>query len=172
MGTAERILGAMKRAGVVAILILAFCGIADSAYILQHEVAGTSLLCDTAGLIGCTTVATSPYSFILGIPLAEYGVIFYSILFILAALELVIASESLRHVLQIFTGSGLLVSIYFVYVQLFVINAFCVYCLISVMIALLGFLAASVIEPVRKHIPHKQPSSSAPLAHFSMPPMS
>ena len=76
----------MKRAGVVAILILAFCGLADSVYIAQHEMSFVPLLCGADGLTGCNIVAANPYAHLFGIPLAEYGIFFYSLLFILAAL--------------------------------------------------------------------------------------
>lgn len=147
----------MKRAGVIAILILAFLGLADSAYIAQHEMSGTPLLCDITNLSGCNIVVASPYSYLFGIPLAEYGIIFYSILFVLAALELVIFDQLLRRVLQGVSLVGVIASLYFTLVQIFVLEAFCIYCLASALIALLILIFASFIEPLSRSAPPAPP---------------
>lgn len=140
----------MKRLWVVLILILAFFGLADSAYLAQSALSGTSLLCNIQNLSGCNVVAASEYSRIFGIPLAIYGVVFYSVVFILAALELVLYNRPLRRVLQVTSIIGVLSSLYFVFVQKFFIGAFCIYCSVSAVIALLILVCASFIEPIRK----------------------
>jgi len=155
--------------GVVFILVFAFLGLADSAYLAQHEIDGTPLICNIQNLSGCNIVAASEYSRLFGIPLAEYGVLFYSILFVLAALELVILSHLLRRVLQIISLIGVIASVYFTSVQVFVIGAFCIYCLASAIIALLIFISASFIEPIRKRKRHDLPSPQKP-QHLAMPP--
>ena len=138
----------MKRAGVIVVLALAFCGLADSAYITQHEASGTPLICNIQNLSGCNIVSKSPYSHLFGVPLAEYGVLFYGILFALAALELVVADRLLRRLLQGASLLGLIGSLYFTFLQVFVINALCAYCLGSALVALLIFIAATLIEPL------------------------
>ena len=163
----------MKRAGVVAILVLAFLGLTDSAYITQHEVSGTPLLCDIQNLSGCNVVVSSPYAHLFGIPLAEYGVLFYSILFVIAALELVIFDRFLRRVLQGISLVGVAASLYFTSIQIFVINAFCIYCLASAVIAIFILIFASLIEPLersKQQKPPMQPSMKGNSPHFSMPP--
>ena len=159
----------MKRIGVVLILALAFCGLADSAYLTQHELSGTPLICNIQNLSGCNTVATSPYSHLFGVPLAEYGVFFYGILFVLAALELVLFDRALRRALQAAAVFGVLASLYFTFIQVFLIGAFCIYCTVSAVIALLVLVFASLIEPVRRNRqPHASGESAPP--HLSMPP--
>jgi uncharacterized membrane protein len=139
----------MKRIGVVLIMILAFCGLTDSAYITQHQLSGTPLLCNIQNLSGCNIVASSQYSRIFGVPLAELGVLFYGIIFVLAALEIVIFDQLLRRVLQGFAIIGVLFSLYTTFIQVFVIGAVCVYCLLSALIALCILILASLIEPMR-----------------------
>ena len=143
----------MKRWGVGIILLLAFCGLADSVYLTQHELSGTPLICNIDNLSGCNVVAQSPYSHLFGIPLAEYGIFFYGIVFALAALELFIFDRLLRRLLQGFAVVGLLASIVFTGLQAFVINALCVYCLGSAIVAFLIFVVATFIEPVRRMSP-------------------
>jgi uncharacterized membrane protein len=157
----------MKRIGVVAILLLAFCGLADSAYIAQHEASGTPLLCNIQSLTGCNIVANSPYTHLFGIPLAEYGVLFYGILFVLAALELVLFDQLLRRMLQLLAVAGVAASLYFSFVQVFLIGALCIYCDISAGIALLVLVLASFIEPIRGRMQYHMPDASP---HFPMPP--
>ncbi len=140
----------MKRIWVVFILILSFLGLADSLYLAQHEITGTPLLCNIQNLTGCNVVANSSYSFIFGIPLAEYGVLFYTILFVLAALELVLFDRLLRRMLQGISLLCVVASLYFLFIQVFLIGAFCIYCTASAIITLLIFVLATLIEPLRK----------------------
>jgi uncharacterized membrane protein len=156
----------MKRLGVVLILFLAFCGLADAAYINQHEISGTPLLCNIQNLSGCNIVASSDYSHLFGISLAMYGMIFYAILFALAALELVLFDQILRRVLQGLAVIGVLFSLYFTFVQLFLIGAICIYCSASAVITLLVLIIASFLEPIRKAKKESKPTPPT----LSMPP--
>jgi uncharacterized membrane protein len=152
-----------KRLSVVLILLLAFAGLADSAYLAQHESSGTPIICNIDGLSDCNTVLKSSYSSLFGIPLADYGVLFYSVLFALAALELFVFDRLLRRVLQGLSALGLLASIVFVLIQKFAINAFCIYCLTSALVALLIFICATLIEPIRlKKYPTLPPAPPPP----------
>lgn len=143
----------MKRVGVVSILFLAFLGIANSAYLAQQEANGEPLICNIQNLSGCNIVAASEYSKLFGIPLAQYGILFFSILFVLAALELVIFDQLLRRVLQGVSFVGVIASLYFTFIQAFVIQAFCIYCLASALVTLFIFILASIIEPLRLRAP-------------------
>lgn len=162
-----------KRIATWAILILAFFGLADSVYLLQHEISGVPLVCDSSLLTGCNAVAQSPYSELFGIPIAAYGTIFYALLFVVAALELVIFHHRARRIIQAFAVVGFGASTYFTILQLFVINALCIYCIASAVTALAIFLFAFLLEPIRSKQPQK-PQSTAPRApmhpYLSMPP--
>ncbi|MFI5260719.1 MAG: vitamin K epoxide reductase family protein [Candidatus Paceibacteria bacterium] len=159
----------MKRIGVILILVLAFAGLSDSAYLTQHEISGTPLLCNIQNLSGCNVVAASPFSHLFGIPLAEFGLLFYGILFVLAALELVFFDQLLRRIMQTVSALGLLASIYFTSEQIFFIGAFCIYCLASALITLLVFVLASFIEPIRMRRTKMTDVQPAP-PFLSMPP--
>ncbi len=159
----------MKRVGVVLILLLAFCGLADSAYLAQHEMNGSPLICAVQSLNGCNTVADSPYSRLFGLPIAEYGVAFYGALFVFAALELVLFDRLLRRILQGMAVLGMLSSLYFTSVQVYFIGSFCTYCVVSAVITLLVGILASLIEPVRVRA-HRQPPAPPRPPGFFMPP--
>jgi uncharacterized membrane protein len=164
----------MKRFSIVFILVLAFCGLANSAYLMQHEASGTPLLCSIQNLSGCNIVAASQYSRVLGVPVAEYGVIFYGIIFILAALELAIFQRLVRRILQAASLIGAIVSLCLTLVQVFLIGAFCIYCLASTIIALLICISAIFIEPMRDRTGHNSFSQHSapelPKEDFRMPP--
>jgi len=161
----------MKRAQVVLIGILAFFGLADSIYLTQSELSGTPLICNIQNFSGCNVVAASQYSHVFGIPLAEFGVLFYAVIFILAALELVIFDQLLRRALQGAALVGLVASLYFTFIQIFFIGAFCIYCAASAIIALLIFIFARLIEPIQLTMHRTPPPASPPLApHLQMPP--
>lgn len=162
----------MKRIGVVFILVLAFCGLADSIYLAQHEISGTPLICNVQHLSDCNIVANSPYAYLFGVPLSEYGVLFYAMLFVLAALELVLFDRILRRVIQGIAVLCLLASIYFEAVQIFFIGAFCIYCLASALITLVIFIFATLIEPMRakQDSNTSEPSVAAVPEHLSIPP--
>ncbi len=138
----------MKRLAVWLILLLAFFGLSDSVYLAKEAFSGIPLICDIAGLSGCNVVAESPYSHILGIPLADYGVAFYTLLFILAAVEVMYVQVHVRRVIQGLVALGLIASAYFIFIQLSVINALCIYCSLSALISLLVFILAYFIEPL------------------------
>lgn len=160
----------MKRIGVVLIVLLAFLGIANAAYLAQSESNGTPLLCNIENLSGCNIVVASPYSSFLGISIAKYGVVFYSSIFILAALELLLFNNFLRRTLQGFSFVGVVVSFFFILLQIFVIKAFCIYCSVSALISLLIFVSASFIEPLPK-IREVLSRSSKSVSSFTMPPL-
>jgi uncharacterized membrane protein len=143
---------AMKRIGVVLIVILAFCGLSDSLYLAQHEAAGTPLICTVANLSGCNVVAASQYTHLFGISIADYGVMFYAFVFIIAALELFVFDQLLRRIIQAASVIGVIASLYFTCIELFVLHTVCIYCLTSAFIALLVLIFACFIEPIRKKV--------------------
>jgi uncharacterized membrane protein len=161
----------MKRIGVVAILVLAFCGLADAAYLAEHAASGSPIICNVQGLSDCNTVVGSQYSQIFGVPLADVGVFFYGVLFILAALELFFFDRFLRRVLQVFAVVGIVSSLYFVSIQAFAIGAFCIYCLTSATITLLILFFASLIEPVKLKEKPMPPPVVSPPPRLTMPPV-
>ncbi len=80
---------------------------------------------------GSIAVITSPWAYVLGIPLATFGAIYY-----LATLGLTLWWFDTRHplivkILTPMTASGVLFSVYFVYLQLGVIGEICPFCMVS-----------------------------------------
>ena len=130
---------------VLGLLILSFLGIADSWYLASKALFGGELACSIKGLDGCNQVAQSVYSHLFGIPLGIYGVIFYSLLFILAALITIVPIRLAHDALAGLGIIGLIASIFFVGIQVFLIKALCIYCLGSAVISLLACILAILL---------------------------
>jgi uncharacterized membrane protein len=145
------------------LLVLTFLGIADAWYLADAALTNTALICNIQGLTGCNQVAQSAYSHFLGLPLALYGVFFYGVLFMIGAMLFAVASRFLYGAAILLSLIGFALSLYFVGLQIFVIKALCVYCLASMVIAMLIFLVTwklwkqfsvvRVIEPITPVMP-------------------
>ena len=78
---------------------------------------------------GCDSVTTSVYASFLGLPVALYGVIYFTMLFYaIFQNQDKLLWKYLLHVLLI---SGLIISVVLMVLQFFVIKAFCIYCTFS-----------------------------------------
>ena len=95
---------------------------------------------------GCNEVAASPYARLFGLPIGYYGVVYYLYMFGLAAL---LASDPLARGLRLgavlYAALGVSFSLYFMVLQLSIIRAFCIYCLISAL-AILIFAVPAVLH--------------------------
>lgn len=133
----------MTRTALLALLlVLTFLGLADAWYLADSALTGSALACSISGLAalsGCNQVAQSAYSQFLGVPLALYGVGFYAVLFVIAAVLFASPIRLLYRAAIALGVIGFLLSLYFVFLQVFVIKALCIYCLASMVIALLIF---------------------------------
>ena len=113
----------------IAFLIVSFIGFLDSSYLTVQHYRGEPPSC--AIFTGCETVASSKYAVVGPVPLALLGLLYYLAIFILTVAYFDTKKERLLLLAAIFTIAGFLASVYFVYLQLFVIKAICLYCIIS-----------------------------------------
>lgn len=132
-------------------VILSFIGLTNSFYLVQAHVKGEELNCSI--LSGCNAVAASPYSIFLGVPLASWGVLFYFGMFILAAIMLVVRVRLLSHVFTLGASVGFVASLYFSYLQFFIIKAVCMYCMLSAIVSTFILAAALLIIRLPKEDP-------------------
>ncbi len=83
----------------------------------------------------------SPYATIRGIPTAAFGAVAYFTVFSLAILG-AFGYGRMRTFLAVVVGLMFAASLYFLYLQAFVLHAFCPFCLLS---AALTFLLAGLL---------------------------
>lgn len=108
--------------------VVALLGLADAIYLTVQHVTGQSVRCTIVA--GCSEVLGSPYAVWAGVPLALIGAAAYFSVFSLATL----AAFGYRIAGTLLTPLVLLmflISLWLVYLQAFVIRAFCQFCLIS-----------------------------------------
>ena len=90
---------------------------------------------------GCETVTTSPYALIAGVPIAVLGALFYLAILVLSLVSLDRGARSLiLKILVIFSSIGFLFTLWLLYLQLFVIHALCIYCILSCLTSTLIFI--------------------------------
>lgn len=111
---------------------LSLVGIAVSGYLLLYKLQlGDTALC-TIG--DCEVVNTSPYSEIMGIPVALLGVLGYSAILFLNLWGLVAKNNWARTIpsaIMWVSFFGVLFSLYLTYIELFVLRAICPWCVVS-----------------------------------------
>jgi len=124
------------------LLALALVGIAVAFYDAYQLYNGQALWCPPP-INGCNEVANSPYAHIFNLPVGYFGVVYYAYMFGLAALLAFDPfSRGLRLAALGYSALGVCFSIYFMYLQIAFIHAFCIYCLISAVTTLLLLIAA------------------------------
>jgi len=111
-------------------LVLALAGLAVAGYMtIVHFDSKVPLACASNGVINCAKVTTSPQSYILGIPVAVLGLVFF---LVMVTLCLPVAWRSLnRHVhiarlILSVTGVGMI--LYLISAELLIIKAICLWC--------------------------------------------
>lgn|SRR3989338_1614719 len=114
-------------------------GVLDTLYLLWHKIMGTEVACPFFPKEWCMKVQHSPQSKTLGIPNSLAGLVMYALIIVLTYL---FAEGSAQFwPLQAVVTFGFLFSMYFTYVQAFVLRAFCTWCVVSAINFLIMFLA-------------------------------
>jgi len=111
------------------LLFLSVLGFINSVVVYLKMNVGEPIACFI--IQGCDKVLSSSYSKLFGISLGMYGIIGYLFLFILILLFIKYKKRLffILYKLGIFLGFGF--SLYLFYIQAFVLNQFCSYCLVS-----------------------------------------
>jgi len=136
---------------VVLVIVLALVGFADSTFLLAKRLMGGPIPC-VLGFTGCDTVSKSAYSVLFGIPLSAYGMAFYLGIGVLGVLYLDTKKALFARLLLPATALGFIMSAYFIYVQKFLIKAFCVYCLLSALVSTILFVLGVIIYRKLKEV--------------------
>jgi uncharacterized membrane protein len=108
--------------------IVSLLGLADAIYLTVEHVTGQSVRCTIVA--GCSEVLSSQYAVVAGVPLAAIGAAAYFSVFSLATLAAFgygVAGKLLTAVVI----AMFFVSLWLIYLQAFVIHAFCQFCLLS-----------------------------------------
>lgn len=131
-------------------LILIVAGIGIASYLTYVKLFDVKPYC--AGVGNCEAVQSSPYAMLFGVPVAIWGLLSY-----LGLLALFLVKRSdwrgfghlARQVTFLATLVGVMYSAYLTYLELFVINEICPWCVASaiVMTALFALAIVDVFAP-------------------------
>ena len=125
------------------IAALALGGVGLATYLAMYKLGMIGTLACTVGQ--CETVNLSKWATMAGIPVAVWGVGFYVALFAVAfagTTERFADAEWVSHALLGLTAWGVLFSGWLTYLELFVINAVCMFCVLSAILVTVIFLVA------------------------------
>jgi uncharacterized membrane protein len=124
-----------------AVALVAVAGLADATYLTVQALTGETLSC--GGSPDCFRVLGSPYAKVGGIPVALIGAAAYFSVFTLATFA-AFGYGRARVFLTIVIGVMFLATLWLLYVQAFLLHAYCRYCLFSAAITFLmsGLLIA------------------------------
>ena len=122
----------------IAAAVLALAGIGVATYIAVAESGGGAPKC-LAGGSGCETVANSKYAHLAGVNVAVIGIVGYVLVFVAA----VVPGDPGRFggFLTALIGFGF--SLYLTYLELFVIDAICQWCVASAILMALSLAVAA-----------------------------
>jgi len=110
----------------IALALLDFVGLCIALYLSYVELRSEIPTC---GVIkGCETVATSEYSRIAGVPVAVFGVVLSLTLMMLALAWWRTGRPGLLLAHYALSMVGVIFEVYFTYLELFVIDAVCIWC--------------------------------------------
>ncbi len=110
-------------------LALGFVGFIDSSFLTAKHYLNSAAECTL--LRGCEVVTTSKYATIIDVPVALLGAIYYLLILVLAVLYIDTGKHKFLLWAANLTALGFVASLWFVYLQAFVLRAYCEYCLLS-----------------------------------------
>ena len=119
--------------------IVSLAGLADATYLTVQALTGETLGC--GGSPDCFKVLGSAYARVAGIPVASFGVLAYFSVFTFATFALFGYARA-RIFLILTVGAMFLGTLWLLYVQAFLLHAYCRYCLFS---AATTFLLAGLV---------------------------
>jgi uncharacterized membrane protein len=122
---------------------LALVGVFVSTYLTLYKLGYIGQLQCAVG--SCETVNTSRWATFMGLPVAAWGLGFYVVALVLVMIGIqdrYSDSRALSLLYVVLTGWGVLFSGWLTYLELFVINAICIWCVTSACIVAIMFLVA------------------------------
>lgn len=141
--------GSPQRRLFALVALLSLAGLADSIYLTVTHLTGEDAACFASS--GCSEVLSSVYASVGQIPLAAFGALGYFAAFSCAILA-AFGYPRARIFLTAIVAGMLATTLWLLYVQAFVLHAFCDFCLISAALSLsLSALVAASHFMERRH---------------------
>ncbi|MFN2566080.1 MAG: vitamin K epoxide reductase family protein [Gemmatimonadaceae bacterium] len=116
--------------------LVALAGLFVATYLTLYKLGLIGTLSCSVG--SCETVQLSRWATLFGLPVAAWGVGYYAVVFALALAGVhgrLVDSRRIALALVLLTGWGLIFSAWLTYLELFVIDAICQWCVVSAVLA-------------------------------------
>jgi uncharacterized membrane protein len=141
-------------------IILSLLGLGDSIYLtIAHYTSSTILTCPESKFINCARVTTSQYSSFHGIPIVIFGLLFFLVMLVL---QLPTAWKSELKFIKIgriiISLLGLISVFSLVYIELYKLDAICLYCT-GIHLITFALFVTTVIGMVVLNPAHTKPST-------------
>lgn len=128
---------------IYTIIIVSIIGFLDATYLTAKHYLDAPIPCSV--FQGCEKVTTSEYATVFGIPVALGGSLYYLVIFLLSVAYLDLKNSKFLALVPWISIVGFLSSVWFVYLQLFVIKAICPYCMLSALTSTILFILGMTI---------------------------
>ncbi len=109
------------------ILIVSLFGFIDASYLTVEHYRGIIPPCSIVS--GCEQVLTSEYSTVFNIPVALIGAVFYLIILASIFAYLDTKNTKLLKLILLLSVLGFIASLGFLFIQAFILDSYCLYCL-------------------------------------------
>lgn len=136
--TSPPLLPKTNNIGASIFLFLGLLGFGDAAFLYFEHLRGVLPTCSI--ITGCGQVLLSRFATVGPLPIALLGTIYYALIIGGSLYYFDSKKIGALRVLSIYSIAGLLASIYFIFLQIFVIKALCMYCLLSALTSTLIFV--------------------------------
>jgi uncharacterized membrane protein len=116
----------LRRPRLVA-LVAALAGVGVSIYLtIEHYSNSVTLACPESSTINCLKVTTSKWATIAGVPVAVLGLAFFVVMAVLLAVPS--QRRELEVLRMVGAAGGLAMVFYLLYIELFKVDAICLWC--------------------------------------------
>lgn len=106
---------------------LSIVGLLISIYMTyEHFTGSTTLACSDNGTVNCLKVTTSPWAVIAGVPVAVAGLAYFLVMALLCAPTRFAKDVAVLRLLGVVVGTVMV--LWLVYVELFKVDAICLWC--------------------------------------------
>jgi len=145
----RKLLTSLKPLLLLLIVIFSIIGLADSGYVTYKELTQTPAVC--GGGFDCNSVLTSQYAHFGPVPISALGFIFYLTMLTLTSLAFLEISRpnwlptNWQKLGWFLSVAGFIFTLYLIFLMAVVLQAWCLYCLISAFSASSIFLVQSLI---------------------------
>jgi len=110
--------------------VLSLLGLGVAGYLTyEHFTSSSTLACSDNGVVNCLKVTTSSYSVVAGVPVAVLGLVFFAVMLVLQLPAMWRRPEPAVRLSRLaWAVVGLGTVLYLLYVELFSIDAICLWC--------------------------------------------